>query len=208
MKQPEKGSGNLFTHPRLEALTRTSPWVIFPMDLLLAFGMAFYAWQLLGAELLNYVWLFFLGLFVWTFIEYSLHRFAFHRRPRSEADKKRLYIMHGIHHHYPHDADRLLMPPFVNLAIAASLTGFFALFMGKLVFLFMPGVILGYLTYAFIHYSIHRYKPFFPWLKPLWRNHNLHHFRYPNMGFGVSTLLWDKVFGTLPPKHLGGDQKG
>ena len=33
-------------------------------------------------------------------------------------------------------------------------------------------------------------------MKPIWRNHHLHHYKNDDKGFGVSSHLWDKVFGT------------
>jgi sterol desaturase/sphingolipid hydroxylase (fatty acid hydroxylase superfamily) len=34
-------------------------------------------------------------------------------------------------------------------------------------------------------------------MKPLWRNHHLHHYKNEHHGFGVSSTLWDLVFGTM-----------
>jgi sterol desaturase/sphingolipid hydroxylase (fatty acid hydroxylase superfamily) len=34
-------------------------------------------------------------------------------------------------------------------------------------------------------------------MKPLWRNHHLHHYKDEHRGFGVSTTIWDRVFGTM-----------
>ena len=64
------------------------------------------------------------------------------------------------------------------------------------VFAFFPGFILGYLVYGSMHYAIHTWHPPFKWMKAIWRNHHLHHYKSDEKGFGVSTHLWDKVFGT------------
>jgi sterol desaturase/sphingolipid hydroxylase (fatty acid hydroxylase superfamily) len=66
----------------------------------------------------------------------------------------------------------------------------------RMAFVFFPGFILGYLLYGSIHYAIHAWKPPFKWLKPLWQNHYLHHYKNDDKGFGVSTTFWDKIFGT------------
>jgi sterol desaturase/sphingolipid hydroxylase (fatty acid hydroxylase superfamily) len=34
-------------------------------------------------------------------------------------------------------------------------------------------------------------------MKPLWRNHHLHHYKDDHKGFGVSSTIWDRVFGTM-----------
>ena len=36
-----------------------------------------------------------------------------------------------------------------------------------------------------------------PSLAMLWRNHHLHHYKHSDMGFGVSSTMWDHVFGTM-----------
>ena len=65
------------------------------------------------------------------------------------------------------------------------------------VFFFFPGFVFGYLLYGSMHYAIHAWKPPFKWMKALWRNHHLHHYKNEELGFGVSTTLWDHVFGTM-----------
>jgi sterol desaturase/sphingolipid hydroxylase (fatty acid hydroxylase superfamily) len=64
------------------------------------------------------------------------------------------------------------------------------------VFVFFPGFLMGYLLYASMHYAIHAWNPPYKWLKPIWRNHHLHHYKNDDKGFGVSSHFWDKVFGT------------
>ena len=34
-------------------------------------------------------------------------------------------------------------------------------------------------------------------MKGLWRNHELHHYKHADKGFGVSSTLWDHVFSTM-----------
>ncbi|HOA37827.1 MAG TPA: sterol desaturase family protein [Flavihumibacter sp.] len=48
-----------------------------------------------------------------------------------------------------------------------------------------------------MHYAIHTWKPPFKWMKGLWRNHHLHHYKDEGKGYGVSTTVWDRVFGTM-----------
>ena len=71
------------------------------------------------------------------------------------------------------------------------------LVMAENVFVFFPGFLLGYLMYGSMHFAIHAWNPPFKWMKPLWRNHHLHHYKQQEKGFGVSTTLWDRVFGTM-----------
>src|SRR5919204_5312887 len=52
------------------------------------------------------------GLF-WTLLEYIIHRWVFHYEPKTRWGKKLHFIVHGVHHDYPNDARRLVMPPAV-----------------------------------------------------------------------------------------------
>jgi sterol desaturase/sphingolipid hydroxylase (fatty acid hydroxylase superfamily) len=108
-----------------------------------------------------------------------------------------VYTLHGNHHHYPRDRQRLFMPPLPSLLIAITLFLFMRVGMGTYAFMFFPGFVLGYLLYGSMHYAIHARNPPFKWMKPLWRNHHLHHYKNEHQGFGVSSTLWDHVFGTM-----------
>jgi 4-hydroxysphinganine ceramide fatty acyl 2-hydroxylase len=110
-----------------------------------------------------------------------------------------VYKLHGIHHEYPRDRERLFMPPVPSLVVASFFFGLQYLLMGWHVLAFFPGFLFGYLLYGSMHYAIHAFSP--PsYLKALWRNHHLHHYKYPDQGFGVSSVLWDHIFGTIPPR--------
>jgi sterol desaturase/sphingolipid hydroxylase (fatty acid hydroxylase superfamily) len=89
------------------------------------------------------------------------------------------------------------MPPLPSLLIAITLFLFMRVGMGTYAFMFFPGFVLGYLLYGSMHYAIHAWNPPFKWMKPLWRNHHLHHYKNEHQGFGVSSTLWDHVFGTM-----------
>ena len=89
------------------------------------------------------------------------------------------------------------MPPLPSIILSSAIFGMQYLALGNNVFPFFPGFILGYLLYASIHYAIHAWNPPFKWMKPLWRNHHLHHYKDEHKGFGVSSTIWDHVFGTM-----------
>jgi sterol desaturase/sphingolipid hydroxylase (fatty acid hydroxylase superfamily) len=89
------------------------------------------------------------------------------------------------------------MPPVPSLILATIIFSLTYLVMDDSAFMFFPGFIVGYLTYGTMHYAIHAWNPPFKWMKPLWRNHHLHHYKDEGKGYGVSTTLWDHVFGTM-----------
>ena len=199
-KIKNKGHIRMFDNPILEILSLSSPTIIT-----VAYGsyVAVMLWMnhLYGpVESLQQGALLYLGgIFTWTFAEYMLHRYVFHFVSDSKIWMRIHYATHGYHHEYPRDSRRLFMPPLPGAIISAVFLGIFAIFMGKFAFVFTAGFVNGYIVYSLMHYATHRIAP--PkLLKGLWRHHALHHYKHPDLAFGVSTTLWDHVFRTLPPK--------
>jgi sterol desaturase/sphingolipid hydroxylase (fatty acid hydroxylase superfamily) len=197
-----KGQAILFKNQYLEYLTKTHPLVIWGLYVPVILFMVYYSSAVKQLSVLQIMFSFFSGVFFWSFFEYCIHRFAFHFIAESEKAKKIVYIIHGNHHEYPRDKERLFMPPVPSLILAAVIFSllFFVfnwLGAGAYAFVFFPGFVFGYLMYGTMHYAIHAWNPPFRWMKPLWRNHHLHHYKVQEKGFGVSSTLWDHVFGTM-----------
>ncbi len=199
-----RGSATIFKNPFLESLTRTSlTQNIIVYGSVIAF-LIYYAIAVRGIDALTFVGFFVFALFTWTLAEYLLHRYLFHWISDNKFVKRFHFIMHGSHHLYPRDTERLLMPPVPGLIMASALfLIFFAIFSllgyGNYTWAFFPGFFLGYLLYSFLHRATHVVKP--PKrFKYIWKHHSLHHYKYPNKAFGVSTPFWDHVFGTMPPR--------
>jgi sterol desaturase/sphingolipid hydroxylase (fatty acid hydroxylase superfamily) len=93
------------------------------------------------------------------------------------------------------------MPPVPSLILASLIFLLMYAVIADNVFSFFPGFILGYLMYGSMHYAIHAWNPPYKWMKSIWRNHHLHHYKSDEKGFGVSSHLWDKVFGTAFDLH-------
>lgn len=144
------------------------------------------------------------GLFVWTFSEYTLHRFLFHYPAKSERAKRVFFLFHGVHHAQPQCKTRLVMPPVVSIPMALIFYGLFTLIIARLIGApaWVPpafsGFMTGYLVYDLMHYATHHFPMRNGIFKFLKRYHMQHHYKTPNMRFGVSSPLWDKVFGTYP----------
>ena len=195
-----KGSARLFQNPILEALTRTSPVITLVayvplLAVLLTMGIIYFP---IPASWMATLFLF--GFLSWTLMEYLLHRFFMHFVNDNKVVQRFHYMIHGVHHHYPKDEGRLFMPPLPGYIINTVLFGVFYLLMGPLAFVFFPGMQAGYLCYVFTHYAIHRYKRPKAWYGYIWDHHNTHHFRHPDKAFGVSSPVWDFIFGTMPPR--------
>ena len=192
-----KGQARLFKNDFLEILTKSHPLLIFGMYIPVICYFLYIAevnfYYSPGRIMLTFL----AGIFFWTFFEYIAHRFIFHWITDSSWGKKFTYTLHGNHHHFPRDKQRLFMPPIPSLIFSSIIMGIMYLVMGTNSLMFFPGFLLGYLIYGSMHYAIHAWNPPFKWMKPLWRNHHLHHYKNEQRGFGVSSTLWDHVFGTM-----------
>jgi sterol desaturase/sphingolipid hydroxylase (fatty acid hydroxylase superfamily) len=141
--------------------------------------------------------IFILGFISWSLAEYILHRFVFHFEPKSEFGKKIHWIFHGVHHDYPQDAYRLVMPPSISIPLAFIFYYSFQYLLGSfLTPAFFSGFVAGYLTYDTMHYSIHHFAFRNKFLMKIKKHHMKHHYSDPNSGYGVSTPLWDFIFDT------------
>jgi sterol desaturase/sphingolipid hydroxylase (fatty acid hydroxylase superfamily) len=200
---PRSAKGRLFSHPVLELLTRSSPGVIWAMYIPIIVGLPLWAAWKGWLPWPAVVGFFALGVGSWSITEYLLHRWVFHHVSDHPAWQRFHYLMHGFHHEYPRDSDHLFMPPLPSLVLAGA---FFSLFWGMCTLLgvqagvwgFFPGFMGGYLAYSSLHYAMHTIPNPPKALRPLWRHHHLHHASSPERAFGVSSRVWDRVFGTLP----------
>ncbi len=144
------------------------------------------------------------GLALWTLAEYLLHRFAFHYRARSARGRRLVFLIHGIHHLQPQCKTRLVMPPVISVPLGLAFYGLFAGTVGRLpggaawVPPLFAGFLAGYVVYDMTHYAVHHFRPRGPIARALRQNHMRHHFGDPELRFGISTTLWDRVFGTHP----------
>ena len=207
MRPRKEISSRLFKNAFLEKFTRTPFWVPVAMYIILNTLAVYFAIAYKGI-----LWQWAIGLFVggylfWTFAEYMIHRFVYH----TESDSRILYRIqftgHTIHHQHPIDPTRLAMPPLPSILLSSIFFGLFYLIMRDLAFVFWAGFMTGYLAYITFHYFQHTIKsPALPWMKKLWLYHQYHHYQNPYAAFGVSTLLWDRIFGTLP-EIKGGKKK-
>lgn len=137
------------------------------------------------------------GLITWTVVEYILHRFVFHFVPKGKWGERIHFIIHGVHHDYPNDAKRLVMPPSVSIPLAIM---FFSLFHWLVpangLWPFYAFFLVGYLVYDLGHYAMHHYNFKNPVFKAIKRNHMLHHYQDAEKGYGVSSALWDVILSS------------
>ncbi len=196
---PNTASPKLFKNKVLEYLTKSHPAVINGMYVVISFFLISYFYSHFTSNLGLITAVFFAGLFSWSFAEYVMHRWLYHKIGDATYDTGFQHLFHGIHHEYPNDKTRLVLPVVPSLILASIFFGLFYLIMGKYAFVFAPGFVMGYGLYMTIHYLIHTRKPpkkFNFW----WRYHLIHHFQQHDRAFGVSSPIWDFIFRTLPEK--------
>lgn len=158
-------------------------------------GYCLYRAVNMGLELGFIALAFACGLIVWTFAEYVIHRFVFHFHPTSKLGKRIHFIFHGIHHDYPNDSLRLVLPPSVSIPLALLFFYLYTLILpANWVFPFYSGFMLGYLCYDMMHYAIHHANIKSKWWNDVRTHHLKHHYQDDDSGFGVSSPLWDWIF--------------
>lgn len=177
-----------FTHPWMATGMYT------PIGILLT-GFSFFFHPRSFVTVLSFI---FLGIFIWTFIEYLLHRFVFHFTKVREPWRSIASGLHMAHHRDIETKDLIIAPPLVSFIYATFLYFIFALVTQSfsLAAFMSTGLLIGYVAYEWAHYGSHRFHPKSKIGKYLKQYHLLHHFKYPNDVFGVTNPFWDFVFKT------------
>src|SRR6266487_219186 len=134
-----KGQAQLFKNQYLEMLTKTHPLVIWGMYLPVIVFMLYYSGVKLDFPSSRIILTFLAGMFFWTLFEYIAHRYIFHWVAESERAQKIVYVLHGNHHHYPRDRERLFMPAVPSIILASAIFSVMYLLMRQNAFMFFPG---------------------------------------------------------------------
>lgn len=136
-----------------------------------------------------------LGLAVWSFGEYVLHRFLMHEMKGRGITSRE----HLLHHADPERNGGRPVLSWIGIAVVGAV-----LFLAPGLLLFgystgwatYAGWLLGYGIYQQIHNRAHSHGPrtvYGVWVR---RNHFFHHHGHPMLNHGVTSPVWDKVFGT------------
>lgn len=197
----------LFQWSFLEPLSYTMWWMIPAIWVPTCLYFWSYYFTHPEATLQGGIGLLLTGLATWTFLEYAIHRFLFHidaLLPNNGWLLTLHFLLHGVHHRVPNDPYRLVMPPALFFALAATL-----LSMLRPLLSFMPdhcfyalaaSGVLGYVGYDMVHYSQHHatnLKEDSYWYK-MRQYHMKHHYAgLHNIGFGITNKFWDNIFGTV-----------
>jgi sterol desaturase/sphingolipid hydroxylase (fatty acid hydroxylase superfamily) len=137
--------------------------------------------------------LFAMGAALWTFGEYLMHRFAMHAlKGKGLASKEHL------RHHAEYDSVLeswwFAWSGIVGVGIALGVNA--GDWLGWVGWMLGIGWVAGYGFYDWIHWRAHRRPIAHPYERWVRRHHFHHHFRRPTSNHGVTTPVWDLVFGT------------
>lgn len=181
-----------------ERLLRFGSFWIFPLMAVFLVYVTFRAEP--QRPYLDLLWLLPLGVLAWTLLEYGLHRFVFHIQAsiRNERLREAVNALHLSHHASPRDPSKVLVHPLYGLAVSGVI---FALLFGVSGSLSaaaggMTGIWAGFLYYEAVHYRVHFNLSNAGLIARQRRSHFYHHFMNSKRCFGVTSPLWDYVFGT------------
>ena len=129
------------------------------------------------------------GLFLWTLLEYGIHRFAFHG-----------FLPHYQHHEDPKDTKYIVSPLWLSGGTSLLLWVAMRIPAGSWARsgLTLAAIVSGYLIYEAVHLRIHANEAGGPLLTALRKRHYYHHFADERFCYGVTTSVWVRVFGSLP----------
>jgi sterol desaturase/sphingolipid hydroxylase (fatty acid hydroxylase superfamily) len=196
--QKTNKSVQVFKNPILEKMTHAHPLTPLLVWGPIIVGLLWHSLYVLGLSMSVIAPISVSALVTWSLVEYVLHRFVFHYEGESVWSQKIHFLIHGIHHVDPNDPTRLVMPPLGGIAIAAIIFPMFRAVLGPIwVEPFLAFFLVGYLIYDYTHFAVHYFRPLTRYGKMLKNHHMQHHFAEPNSRWGVSTPIWDFVFGTL-----------
>ena len=137
-----------------------------------------------------------IAIFLWTFTEYAMHRFNGHDQKGKTAFSKDHLAHHASLTYFTPKRDKVKRA----VLVSAALFPISILLLGMTYGLtFACAYLSAYFYYDFLHWYSHYYPPTTKYGKRVRKHHFAHHFTNPKHNFGVTTVFWDKVFGTYFP---------
>jgi 4-hydroxysphinganine ceramide fatty acyl 2-hydroxylase len=186
-----------------ERLYRFRSFWIFP---LIAFLLLYFSLRVEGERSPGELFILFIsGLLAWTLLEYGLHRFVFHIQIPIRNPQLREFVnaSHLSHHASPRDPKKVLVHPLYGLVVSAVLYGLIYMVFRNLASaaMLLTGIWSGFLYYEAVHYRVHFSLSPSGLIAHQRRFHFYHHFTNNKRCFGVTSPLWDYVFGTNFPER-------
>jgi sterol desaturase/sphingolipid hydroxylase (fatty acid hydroxylase superfamily) len=195
-------SPRMFESDFVDLFSRTHPAIVPILYVPASTWLFWYSVSHAGVGVAATSALFVAGVLSWSLVEYWLHRTFFHWVPKGAWGDRMHFLVHGVHHKWPRDKYRLVMPPAVSITLFWVFLGLFLVTLGRTyTWGFHSGFVVGYMGYDLTHYYVHHFSPKTEYGRTLKKHHMLHHFKDHDSRFGVSSRLWDFVFGTATPSE-------
>ena len=128
-----------------------------------------------------------LGVLTWTLLEYLIHRWMGHDR----RFRKSPFGVEHVRHHIEGD---YFAPTWKKLIVAAGFVGVTMLLGAPAAFVL--GLVTCYGAYEWLHRREHTHAGIGPYGRWARRHHFHHHFVDGRTNHGVTSPIWDLVFGT------------
>ena len=136
------------------------------------------------------------GAVTWTLIEYCVHRWLGHEA----RFRPNFFSYEHTRHHSEGNYFSPLWKKILVAVLVLSLLGVPAYYLLDWYgLIYISGLVAAYLTYEYFHYAHHVHPGATRYGRRMRRHHFYHHFSNPRANHGVTSTLWDHVFGTYEP---------
>lgn len=138
------------------------------------------------------------GVAGWSASEYLIHRFLGHEWAKKHRNA--FSVEHVKHHATTSYFAPSWKKGLAALGASAVMGPVASLVLGRRTGIaFTAGYVSMYLAYEVMHRRAHTHAPTGPYSRWVRRNHFAHHFMSPKDNHGVTSPIWDRVFGTSRP---------
>lgn len=150
------------------------------------------------------------GLLTWGLYEYAIHRWVLHREPREQGFNLPGNVTHLRHHADPQSLQRLNVQLSESIPVCATycliawaVTGSWQ----SMTYLY-TGLIAGYFFYEYLDYQAHHGMARGRLIRYYRKYHLLHHHYDAKVRYGVTSPLFDFIFGTYHVERRSNSTRG
>jgi sterol desaturase/sphingolipid hydroxylase (fatty acid hydroxylase superfamily) len=139
------------------------------------------------------------GLLTWGIYEYAVHRWVLHRKPSAEGFNLPGNLTHLRHHANPHSLQRLnvQLSESVPVCVVYCLLAWIITGGWQAMTHLFTGLIAGYFFYEYLDFQAHHGTSRMRFASYFRKYHLQHHHYDATVRFGVTSPLFDYLFGTF-----------
>jgi len=138
------------------------------------------------------------GIFLWTFLEYFVHRWLLHPELKNPFLKKLAHYSHLKHHEDDEDPHKFFVPLSITMGMYFVIAPIIYFIVGRIewTIAIIPMTTMGYVGFEWFHYWVHVTTSKHPLTKWYRKYHFAHHYKNEKYHYGVTTPIWDIIFRT------------